>query len=116
VVATLEHIKEEQQPTSGDAYVFPPTGRSGRVSRLGHRTTIHNAFKKIVAEAGVREDTRPYDFRKAFATTLVAAGGDMRTVMSLTGHTQVSVLMKYYAQPVPEKQREALKEVLRRIA
>ena len=40
------------------------------------------------------------------------AGGDMRTVMSLTGHTQVSVLMKYYAQPDPEKQREALERAL----
>ena len=35
------------------------------------------------------------------------------TVMSLTGHTQVAVLMKYYAQAVPEKQWEALKEALR---
>jgi hypothetical protein len=36
--------------------------------------------------------------------------------MSLTGHTQVAVLMKYYAQAVPEKQWEALKEALRGIA
>ena len=30
----------------------------------------------------------------------------------MTGHTQVSVLMKYYAQPVPEKQRAALRDAL----
>jgi hypothetical protein len=53
---------------------------------------------------------------RRFATRLVAAGKDMRTVMSLTGHTQVSVLMKFYAQPVPEKQREALRDALEGIA
>jgi len=32
--------------------------------------------------------------------------------MSLTGHTQVAVLMRYYAQAVPEKQEEALEKAL----
>jgi integrase len=37
---------------------------------------------------------------------------DLKTVMSLTGHTQVAVLMRYYARAVPEKQEEALEKAL----
>jgi site-specific recombinase XerD len=50
--------------------------------------------------------------RKAFATRLISSGADLKTVMSLTGHTQVAVLMRYYAQAVPEKQEEALERAL----
>jgi site-specific recombinase XerD len=79
-------------PPSGAAYVFPADNRGG------HRTTITKAFKKIVKVAGVREDTRPYDLRKAFATRIISAGADLKTAMSLTWHTQVAVLMKYCGQ------------------
>ncbi|TIU52606.1 MAG: site-specific integrase, partial [Mesorhizobium sp.] len=53
---------------------------------------------------------RPYDLRKAFASRLVASGADLRTVMSLTGHTQVAVLLKHYAHVMDGKQREVLEK------
>jgi hypothetical protein len=42
----------------------------------------------------------------------MASGADIKTVMSLTGHTQANILLKHYAQVVPNKQGEALKLAL----
>ena len=43
--------------------------------------------------------------RPAFAG---AAGVDLRTVMSITGHTTPGVLLKHYTQVVSARQREAV--------
>lgn len=99
-IATLRRMAEARDTTA--EWVFPSHSKSG------HLTTIKKGFKTVMANAGITEDTRPYDLRRAFVTRLVATGSDLRTVMSLTGHTQVSILMKHYAQAMPEKQREAL--------
>ena len=42
---------------------------------------------------------------------MVASGTDLRTIMSLTGHTQVAVLIKHYAQVMDRKQKEVLDKV-----
>ena len=42
----------------------------GTVGESGHLTTINKAFKKVLKDAGISENTRPYDLRKAFATRL----------------------------------------------
>jgi integrase len=101
-VATLKRMREEQRVKNPNAFVFPSTGKTG------HLTTIKRSFETVLKLAGIEEDTRPYDLRKAFITRLVGAEADLRTVMALTGHTQVPMLMKHYAQAVPKKQIEAL--------
>jgi len=95
---------EPGKPVQSDEYVFPSSGKTG------HLTTIKRHAQAIFAEAGL-EDARPYDLRKAFASRLVAAGVDMTTVMSLTGHTQIQVLLKHYSHVMEGKQREALGKV-----
>ena len=101
-IATLKRMKEEQQPLSEDDYVFPSFGATG------HLTTIKKSFTKSLAIARIKVNTRPYDLRKAFITRLMGAEVDLRTVMALTGHTQVAMLIKHYAQAVPKQQQEAL--------
>ena len=102
----LAVLRKRIEDVSDDgAYVFPSTGATG------HLTTIKKSFKKALAIAGVKQNTRVYDLRKAFITRLVSTGEDLRTVMALTGHTQVAMLMKHYAQAVPQKQIEALGKI-----
>ncbi len=102
----LAVLRKRVEDVSDDgAYVFPSTGATG------HLTTIKKSFKKALAIAGVKQNTRVYDLRKAFITRLVSTGEDLRTVMALTGHTQVAMLMKHYAQAVPQKQIEALGKI-----
>jgi len=102
----LAVLRKRIEDVSDDgAYVFPSTGTTG------HLTTIKKSFKKALAIAGVKQNTRVYDLRKAFITRLVSTGEDLRTVMALTGHTQVAMLMKHYAQAVPQKQIDALGKI-----
>ncbi len=103
-VATLKRMKDEAKPNDEDTYVFP----SARGAAGGSLTEIKHGFAAVLREAGIVVNTRPHDLRKAFATRLFANGTDLKTVMSLTGHTQVSVLLKHYVQAVPERQNEAL--------
>lgn len=53
------------------------------------------------------KDVRPYDLRKAFASRLVASGADLKTIMSITGHTQINVLMKHYAHVIDVSRRRS---------
>lgn len=104
-VVTLKRMREEQKVKNPEAFVFPSTGKTG------HLTTIKKSFKAALKAAGIKQNTRVYDLRKAFVTRLVSTGEDLRTVMALTGHTQVAMVMKHYAQAVPKKQIEALEKL-----
>lgn len=100
-VAVLRRMREDSPDALPSSFLFPSGGASGRL------TTIKNYAKAVFAASGV-EDVRVYDLRKAFITRLVASGADLRTVMSITGHTQVNVLMKHYAHVMDGKQKEVL--------
>ncbi|TIT63488.1 MAG: DUF4102 domain-containing protein [Mesorhizobium sp.] len=111
-VALLKRMLEER----GDSpFVFPSDGAKGtrqrgyKAAKTGHLTTIKKFAAKVFEAAGL-VDVRPYDLRKAFASRLVASGADLKTVMSLTGHTQVAVLLKHYAHVMDGKQTEALEK------
>ncbi|TIU43440.1 MAG: hypothetical protein E5W31_03530, partial [Mesorhizobium sp.] len=111
-VALLKRMVEER----GDSpFVFPSDGVKGtrqrgyKAAKTGHLMTIKKFAGKMFEAAGLT-DVRPYDLRKAFASRLVASGADLRTVMSLTGHTQVAVLLKHYAHVMDGKQREVLEK------
>jgi len=112
-LAVFKRIRDEraaalpEKPIQPDDYVFPGSGKSG------HLTTVKRHAQAIFAEADLT-DVRPYDLRKAFASRLIAAGVDITTVMSLTGHTQVQVLLKHYSHVMEGKQREALGKVFDR--
>ena len=51
-------------------------------------------FEPAVAEAGVRDFTF-YCLRHTFASRLVMAGVDLRTVAELMGHQQIQMTMRY---------------------
>lgn len=103
-IAVFRRIHESADNPPLDAWVFPSRSKSG------HLTTVKKFAAKVFAEAGI-SDVRPYDLRKAFISRLVASGADLRTIMSITGHTQVTVLMKHYAHVMDGKQKQVLKEV-----
>jgi integrase len=105
-VATLRRMRDEQGVKDPHAFVFPSTGKTG------HLMTLKRSFKTALVRAGITKNTRVYDLRKAFITRLVSTGEvDIKTVMALTGHTQVAMIMRHYAQAVPQKQTEALEKL-----
>jgi integron integrase len=101
----LPYALERKYPNAslewGWQYVFPAKGlskdpRTGEVRRHHiHENSLQKAVKTAVRLAGITKPVNVHTFRHSFATHLLEANYDIRTVQELLGHNDVSTTMIY---------------------
>jgi len=101
----LPFALEQKFPNAGKnlgwQFLFPSTRiatdqRSGKTRRHHlHPTALQRAISKAGKRSGVTKRVHSHVFRHSFATHLLEAGYDIRTVQALLGHSDVSTTMIY---------------------
>lgn len=74
-------------------------------------TTLKTAHKGAIKRSNVAW-FRIYDLRHTFATRFIESGGDLVTLASLLGHSNIQMVMRY-AHPTERHQFEAMKNMER---
>ena len=82
-------------------FIFPSSNLSpdpydGKMKRHHrHESVLQKAVRQAAIKAGIHKNVGPHTFRHCFATHLLEAGYDIRTVQELFGHKDVKTTMIY---------------------
>jgi integrase/recombinase XerD len=92
LLATLREHWRWMQPRT---YLFPGTLHNWRVDRPITPKVVWDACRKAAHRAGLTKRVSAHTLRHSFATHLLEAGADLRTIQLLLGHAEVRHTVLY---------------------
>lgn len=84
------YMKKRETGASGDSPVF--TGRDGHAVS---QRTVQRLVKRYVLKSGINKNPTPHALRHSFATHLLDAGADLRSIQEMLGHSKLSTTQRY---------------------
>ena len=112
----LQVLREYWRATRPRHWLFPQASRPDRAMGI---TSIERMVHRLAARAGIARSVTPHTLRHSYATHLLDAGTDLRTIQVLLGHRSLKTTAIYlhvsqariaaaaspldllYAQPAP---------------
>jgi integrase/recombinase XerD len=85
----LRQYYKRERPRS--EYLFPGRSRDGALSKMAFAKVL----KPTVKKAGIRKKVTAHVFRHSYATHLIEAGVDLRSVQVLMGHASIQSTARY---------------------
>ena len=66
------------------------------------------SWNKSKERAGIERRIRPYDMRHYFVTEAIRAGSNLKAVAEIVGHSDLTMILKYYDHTIIEQKRFAV--------
>jgi len=88
--AIAEYVESCPYPLTSDAPLF-----IGARGKKLDPAIFQRELRKLRAQLNLPDTTTPHAFRHSFATHLLSAGGDLRSIQELLGHASLSTTQRY---------------------
>jgi integrase len=83
-------VKERAMAQDPQGWIFPKSSTD-----TGHITSMHGAFTRCVAAAGLDAGIVPHVMRHTAITRLAATGVDIKTLQEFSGHESLAMVLRY---------------------
>ena len=93
LAALDDYLARRHELGAGEAYQAMFISQRG--SRIPDAKSIGRRIKKYAAAAGIQKKITPHTLRHTFATHMLNAGADLRSVQELLGHVSLSTTQIY---------------------